>query len=236
MNIISLDSFKIIRIKNRVYEIHKMNYRESIEFSIIYSSYVKMITGHKFFVILKKMNFFEKLKSSKAIKNKERQILQSLGLKKFKHCDFMEIIRQVNVWIKKENDEITELLNINDDNKQSQKQEQEGESFSEQQIIAYFAINFHYSKKEVYELYPAEIPILIRKGDIIIETNILKQVSATLAPTEFIKEYKKKVLNDKPRNIQVMHQEKRDKVAIKNLDGLILAQKTNYERGKKDVS
>jgi len=228
MNIISLDSFKIIKIKNREYTISKLKYGESIEFSIIYSSYNKMLVSHIFFTSMKQLSIFETWKSLVAIEKKEKELLKHLGIKRYNKKDFKEIIKQMGEWISEENKAIEDSLNISSDTPTKKNET----SFPLQQIIAYFAINFHYSKSEVLDLYSSEIPILIKKGDIINETNILKSVSATLNPKDFIKEYKAKLFDDKPKNIKIEINEadnKRIKVGFKAMK---LQQKKAYEEGK----
>jgi len=177
MNIISFDVTKKIKVKNRIYTIKKLNYHESIELSILLSAHSRMHNMH--IIFSNKMGFFERLKSAKVIRQKEREIIKYLGIRKVRNNDFNAIIKAMDTWLRE-----TAI-------DKSKEEKKDDDNFT-QWLIAYFAVNLGYSKQEVFNLYPEEISILIDKTENILNGNALKMASAQLAPKEFSEAMDKK--------------------------------------------
>jgi hypothetical protein len=192
-----------------MYQVKKMNYLESIEFSIVYKSYCKMKLAHELFK--NKLNYFEKKRSQKALEIKEKEILKRIGINKANKKDFQLIIKSMVDWI-------NERLEKIDDKKETKESET-----TMQWVIAYFAINFGYSKQETLSLYLEEMSILIEKGDMIMDDNAVRLAGAQLAPKEFYENLEKKRIKnkiEKPKS-------ETDRAALNKFKTM---QKMNYER------
>lgn len=172
MNIHSFDSYSILRINKRKYKIQKLNFKKTMEYLIIYNAYVNMLTAHELFC--NKFNWFEKKRSLRAIKAKKNDLMECIGIPKYRQKDFKQIIKYVSEKIECNKVKSTDKKTVQDSN-------------SIQGLIAYFALHFGWNKEQVFSLYPEEISIIMQKNEILLDIEALRSAAAQLAPKDFVK-------------------------------------------------
>ena len=172
MNIHSFDSYSILRINKRKYKIQKLNFKQTMEYLIMYNAYVNMLTAHELFCNM--LNWFEKRRSSRAIKAKENELMEYIGIPKYRQKDFKQIIKYVSEKIECNKVKTTDKKTVQDSN-------------SIQGLIAYFALHFGWDKETVFSLYPEEISIIMQKNEILLDIEALRHATAQLASKDFVK-------------------------------------------------
>lgn len=194
MNILSFPSYIIININRRKYTLQKMSLQETIEFSIVYDSYVSLKTFYVFRTAQKLLNWFERRRLKKVLNEKEKELMTRLKIDKYNKKDIGYIFREVVNNLNKNKEEIKETTK----NKEKTNSKEETDAYFIQTIIAYFGLHFGWSKKETLSLYLDEINILMQKNEINLDIEALRGASAQLAPGDFCKSLKnKKAIDDK---------------------------------------
>jgi len=184
MNIHSFDSYTILRINKRNYTIQKLNFKQTMEFLIAYNAYVNMLTAHELYSNM--FNWFEKRRSLKAIKAKENELMEYIGIPKYRQKDFKQIIKYISEKI-----EINKTKNPETEQEKKDRVKSYDKNYI-QNIIAYFALNFGWSKKEIFAMYPKEIDIIISKANIWLDLEAGRYALAQLAPDNFKNELEAK--------------------------------------------
>jgi len=179
MNIHSFDSYSILRINKRKYKIQKLNFKKTMEYLIIYNAYVNMLTAHELFC--NKFNWFEKKRSLRAIKAKKNDLMECIGIPKYRQKDFKQIIKYVSEKI-----EINKTKNPETEQEKKDRVKSYDVNYI-QNIIAYFALNFGWNKEEIFAMYPKEIDIIMNKANIWLDIESARHATAQLAPKDFVK-------------------------------------------------